>query len=277
MIPLNFLDNVPYWAVFVGYLLLFALSVDIGYRLGRWMGPRADTLAESRKAQAGNVLGAMLALVGFLLAFTFGMAGSQFDARRKLVVNEANAIGTTFLRAAHMPEPHGSNIRRLLREYVAHRHLLDEEVTAETKALSEQLHEKLWAETTMVTQMDRTPVVSIFIQSLNETIDLHAERVDIVLWKRIPDTLLVALALLSVVAMLLYGYWMGWVARRHFVPTALLIVGYATVFLMVVDLDRPQGGFFQDSQQPLIELSESMHATAERQPPNEGAPLPHRE
>ena len=89
--------------------------------------------------------------------------------------------------------------------------------------------------------------------------------------------LIVALALLSAVAMLLYGYWLGWVARRHIIPTALLVVAYARVFLLVVDLDRPRGGFFRVSQQPLIELSESMHATAERQPPNESSTLPHRE
>ncbi len=102
----QFLDDVPYWLVFVGYLLLFVLSIEAGFRLGRWKGPSADVLAESRKAQAGTVLGAMLALVGFLVAFTFGKAGSQYDARRKLVIDEANAIGTTYLRAAHMQEPH---------------------------------------------------------------------------------------------------------------------------------------------------------------------------
>ena len=119
----EFLDKVPYWVVFVGYLILFTLSIEAGFRLGRWRGPSADVLAESRKAQAGTVLGAMLALVGFLVAFTFGMAGSQYDARRKLVIDEANAIGTTYLRAAHMPEPHRSNIRQLLREYAADRQI----------------------------------------------------------------------------------------------------------------------------------------------------------
>jgi hypothetical protein len=103
---IDFFDKIPYLAVFIGLFLLFFLSVEAGYLLGRWRGPSADTLAESRKAQAGNVLGAMLALVGFLLAFTFGMAGSQYDVRRHLVIDEANAIGTTFLRAAHLPEPH---------------------------------------------------------------------------------------------------------------------------------------------------------------------------
>ncbi len=259
----QFLDEVPYWVVFVGYLLLFTLSIEAGFRLGRWKGPSADVLAESRKAQAGTVLGAMLALVGFLVAFTFGMAGSQYDARRKLVIDEANAIGTTYLRAAHMPEPHRSNIRRLLREYAADRQIVAEVVSDEMKVRAQQFHEKIWTESTMITRADRTPVVSVFIQSLNETIDIYAKRVDVVLWKRIPDMLFVVLSFLSMVVMVMYGYWMGWSDRRHVFPTTLLVVAYATVFLLVVDLDRPSGGFFQVSHQPLVELSQSMGATAD--------------
>ena len=58
----DFLDNFSYWMVFFGSIALFALSVEAGYQLGRWRGPSADALAESRKAQAGTALGAMLAL-----------------------------------------------------------------------------------------------------------------------------------------------------------------------------------------------------------------------
>ena len=263
MVSYDFLDNVPYWAVYIAFLLLFFLAVEAGHQLGRWKGPDRDTLAESRKAQSSAVLGAILALVGFLLAFTFGMAGSQYGTRRGLVIEEANAIGTTYLRAAHLPEPHGSNSRRFLREYIQYQRIIDKETFAKSKANSEKLHQQLWDEATLVTQKDRTPIVSIYIQSLNEMIDLHAKRIGITLWTRIPDMLLVTLALLNVVALLLYGYWLGWTDRRHFFPTTLMVVAYATTFLLVVDLDRPHGGFFQVSQQPMIELSKSMHATSE--------------
>ena len=90
---LDFLDKIPYWAVYIGLLLLFFLSIEAGFRLGRLKGPSSDALNESRKAQASTILGAMLSLVAFLLAFTFGMAGSQYDTRRRLVVDHANAIG----------------------------------------------------------------------------------------------------------------------------------------------------------------------------------------
>ena len=64
------------------------------------------------------MVAATLALLAFILAFTFGLAGSWFDVRRRLVIDEANAIGTTYLRAGMLPEPHRSDVRDLLREYV---------------------------------------------------------------------------------------------------------------------------------------------------------------
>ncbi len=274
---LDFLDAVPYLAVYIALLLFFFLSVEAGYRLGRWRGPDSDALNESRKAQSSTTLGAMLVLESFLLAFTFSMAGSQYDTRRRLVVDHANAIGTTFLRADHMPEPHRANIRGLLREYVSFRHISVGEISAELKARSAQVEQQLWAEATAITHKDRTPVVSIFIQSLNEMIDLNAKRTDIAIWRRIPDMLFVTLGFLSVLVMVLTGYWLGFAARRHIFPLALLIITYATAFLLVVDLDRPRGGFFRVSQQPMIELSRSLDATAKLQPLNESAALLYRE
>ena len=274
---LDFLDKVPYWAVYIGLLLLFFLSIEAGFRLGRYKGPSSDAFNESRKAQASTILGAMLSLVAFLLAFTFGMAGSQYDTRRRLVVDHANAIGTTFLRADHMPEPHRSNIRGFLGDYVSYRHIESVEILDELKARSVQLEQKLWAEATAIANEDRTPVVAVFIQSLNEMIDLNAKRSEIALWRRIPDMLFVTLAFLTILVMVLTGYWLGWTARRHVFPTALLIITFATTYLLVIDLDRPHGGYFRVSKQPMIELSESMHATAELQSPNESAALPNRE
>jgi len=257
----NFLNNVPYWAVYLGLILLFVLSVEAGYQIGLRTRPKADESSESRNAQAGTLLTATLALVSFLLAFTFGMTGSQYDARRYLVIDHANAIGTTFLRAAHLPEPHRTNSRNLLLEYVAHRHIVDEETSDELMASSAKLEEQLWAEATAAVKTERSPIVSIYIQSLNEMIDLNAKRGDIVFWTRIPDMLFATLAFLSTLVMVLTGYWLSWTGKRNVFPMALLIVTYATAFLLVIDLDRPLGGFFRVSQQPMIELSESMHAS----------------
>ncbi len=225
---------------------------------GRWRGSGKDNIVESRKALAGPVLGAILALVAFLLGFTFGMAGSQYNALRHLVIEHANAIGTTFLRAEQMPEPHRSKISLLLREYTKYRYDIDEDNFAEYMARSEQLQQQIWAEATEITQMERSPIVSIFIQSLNEMIDLHDKRLSVTLWTRLPSMLIIMLAFLTVLSMVFYGYWIGWAAQRQVFATALLIFAFATVFFLVIDLDRAHEGFFTVSQQSMIKLHEGM-------------------
>ncbi len=252
----HILDDVPIGVVYVGLVLLFLLSVEVAYRLGR-ARPSSDT------SQSGTALGAMFALVGFLLAFTFAMAGSQYDARRRLVLEDANAIGTTYLRAGPLPEPHRSKIRSWLREYVADRHIVDAETVDELAERSEQLQQQLWAEATAVAQEHPTPIVSLLMQSLNEMIDLHNKRITVTLWTRIPPMIFATLALLSVLVMALIGHFLGLTGRRHLFSTSLLVVTYATVFLMVIDLDRPEQGMFQVSQQPMIDVRDSMRTSPE--------------
>ena len=92
-----------------------------------------------------------------------------------------------------------------------------------------------------------SPVVSIYIQSLNELIDLHSKRVYVEMWVRIPDLVISMLALLSLLSMVLTGYLLGLRERRYGFPTAVMIVTYATVFALVIDLDRPARGLFQVS------------------------------
>ena len=252
----HILDDVPIGAVYVGAVLLFLFLVYVAYQLGR-RRPGSDA------SQSGIALGAMFALVGFLLAFTFGMAGTQYDARRRLVIEDANAIGTTYLRAGPLPEPHRSKIRNWLREYVADRHVVNIETVEQLAARSKQLQQRLWAEATAVAQAHPTPIVSLFIQSLNDMFDLHTKRISVTLWTRIPPMIFATLALLSMLVMALVGYVLGLAGRRHVFSTSLLVVTYATVFLMVIDLDRPEQGMFQVSQQPMIDVRDSMAASTE--------------
>src|SRR6516225_10737386 len=109
------LDYIPLWALFGTTLVLIFLAVEVGFRIGRWRQRRAD---HEKETPVGAIVAATLGLPAFLIAFTFGMAASHFEIRRGLVLEEANAIGTTYLRAALVPEPHRTEIRTLLRDYV---------------------------------------------------------------------------------------------------------------------------------------------------------------
>jgi len=111
------LDALPLWVLFVVILLVVLLSVEFGYRLGKYRRSRRE---EEKEAPLGTMVGATLGLLAFILAFTFGLAAARFDSRRQVLLDEANTIGTTYLRAGMLPE-RGEQIRGLLRECVTAR------------------------------------------------------------------------------------------------------------------------------------------------------------
>jgi hypothetical protein len=108
------LDALPLWGVFVAILIVVLLSVECGYRLGRYRRNRHE---QEKETPVGTMVGATLGLLAFILAFTFGLAAARFDTRRQVLLDEANAIGTTYLRAGMLPEQR-NEIRTLLRNYV---------------------------------------------------------------------------------------------------------------------------------------------------------------
>lgn len=255
---LHSFDNIPIWIIYLSFLIVFFLFVEFGYFLGRKRGRADKEVAESRKIQAGTVLATLFALVTFLLAFTFDMAGSQYNTRRNLVLQHANAIGTTYLRAEQMPEPHRTNIRKYLREYAILRIYIDEENTKEVLSRTVELEKQIWHEATLITQKLSSPTVSIFVQSLNKMIELHFERLNFVLWIRIPIMLVLTLAFLTAISLVLYGYLIGLAGQRQDITRSLIIIAFTTVFMLVIDLDRPLGGNFQLNHQPMIELYKSL-------------------
>jgi len=107
------IDVLPLWALFVSILIVVLLSVECDYRLGKYRRSRHE---EEKEAPLGTMVGAMLGLLAFILAFTFGLAAARFDTRRQVLLDEANAIGTTYVRAGIMLPEQGEKIRALLRD-----------------------------------------------------------------------------------------------------------------------------------------------------------------
>ena len=109
------LDPIPVTLVFVGFAVVAVAMYEIGFRLGHWQQLRSP---DEKEGPTSVLVGSILALLAFLLAVTMGMASDRFDTRRGLVRDEANTIGTTYLRAGYLTEPYREDIRNLLREYV---------------------------------------------------------------------------------------------------------------------------------------------------------------
>ena len=169
------IDGLPLWALYIITIAIVLISAEAGWRLGNRRRQRPD---HEENAPVGAVVGATIGLLAFLLAFTFGMAASRYDTRKQLVLQEANAIGTTYLRADFLQEPQRSNIRNLLREYAALRvQGVTVLMTPEAMAQSGALHDRLWADAVAVgTQSPNSIVGGLFIQALNEMIDLDETR-----------------------------------------------------------------------------------------------------
>lgn len=251
------LDFIPLWALFLGTVGVILLSVELGFRLGSY---RLRHKEEEKEPPVGAMVGATLGLLAFLLAFTFGMAASRYDDRRGLVLDEANAIGTTYLRAELLPQPQQTEIRRLLREYVdARLQAVQPGQIGEAIQRSESLQNRLWAQAVGVGEKNPgSMVVSLFIQSLNEVIDLHAKRVTVALRSRIPLVIWGALYLVAVFSLVELGYYAGMSGSRRSLATLALVFTFSVVMLLIADLDRPQEGLMRVSQQAMIDLQNSM-------------------
>ena len=244
------LDAIPVPLLF---LLLSALAFAIhegGYRLGTRQA-RIDPA--ERDGPTGLLVGAILALMGFFLATTTAMAADRFDGRRALVVEEANAIHTTFLRAGYLDEAASTDIRDQLREYAPLRiNVLDPVAYEQNLAASKAKLEDLWSAAEAVArERGNEPVVALFVDSLNEAIDVLATREAALTNGRVPETVVWLLLLGALLSAGIVGFHAGLMRRRGLVGAAALIVILGAALVFVVGLDRPRDDLLRVSQQPL--------------------------
>jgi hypothetical protein len=250
------IDVLPLWALFIVILLVVLLAVEFGYRLGKYRRSHRET---EKEAPLGTMVGATLGLLAFVLAFTFGLAAQRFDTRRQVLLDEANAIGTTYLRAGTLPE-RGEEVRRLLREYVNVRlKAMQSGKVAEGIRGSEDIQQKVWREAEAVgVKNPNSIVVGLFIQSLNEMIDLHAARMQAGLRSRIPGAIWLGLFAVAALSLATMGYHAGLSGTRRSLAIVAVAVTFAVVIELIADLDRPQEGILRVSQQALLDTQRSM-------------------
>lgn len=256
MLTTQLLDGLPVAAVFVLFAIVALACYEVGFRIGRWW---QDRTPGEQEGPTGMLVGSILALLAFLLAVTMGMAADRFDTRRAVVLDEAHAIGTTYLRAGYLPEPASSEIRALLREYVPLRIAVNDTAAVEAAIVkSEAIHARLWAIAEDVARTtEQGDLVALFIESLNDTIDLHETRVT-ARNARVPETIVLLLVGGSALSLAMVGFSAGLTRRRSLLSAAVLIIALGAVIMVVVDLDRPREGFIEVSQQPLIDLQEQI-------------------
>jgi uncharacterized membrane protein YidH (DUF202 family) len=244
-------------------LPIFLASVAVilaGCEIGRRLGVRT---ADRSGKNISTLESAILALLALMIGFTFAMALSRFEGRREAVLNEANSIGTTALRARLLPPPHRAEALRLLREYVKVRLDITQRVPSPAEmdaaiARSNEIQEALWQQAKAVVKKDNGLVpTGLFIQTLNEMIDNQEKRLTAGR-NRVPNIVLIALYGIAAVASGFTGYASGIEARRSRLPVYITGILICSVILLIQDLDRPGAGFITISQQPMIDTAASM-------------------
>lgn len=260
---MEMLDRFPLWAVYLGTVAVVLVAAEIGFRIGTWLRRRDPDSGKS--PVTGTMVGGLLGLMAFLLAFSIGIVINQHNGRKAMVVTEANAIGTAYLRAGFLGEPDGTASRDLLQEYVVVRvaavaDAADAALFKSSVSRSEEIHGQLWSIVEdNVRQGQDSATMALFVDSVNEVIDVHTLRLtaaDL----RLPRLLGTVLYTATVLSFLLVGVSSSADGKRDPFTILLFALAFVAVLMIIVDLDRPQQGLLTVSQTAMQDLLRSMTA-----------------
>jgi hypothetical protein len=240
----------------VAALVLQLLAAEAGNRLGARSAGAADA---NLRGQASAIQATLLGLLGLLLAFSFTMAVGRYETRRDLVVEEANAIGTTWLRAAALPPPRDAEVRALLRRYVDARlafYAAGNDAAALDAAVkeTEALQDRLWA--IVLPAANEAPGSlprSLLVEALNGVIDLHSARLA-AYDAHVPPTITLLLVAVAAAGLGSVGFAFGLFRGPHRVPTLLLALLVSGILFVILDLDQPRRGLIRVSQDTMWRL-----------------------
>jgi hypothetical protein len=245
----------------VNPLLIFLISFAafwIASLVGRWLGDRALKLEEKHRDDFKFVLGGSLTLLGLIIGFTFSMAVGRYDQRKNLEEEEANAIGTEYVRADLLPAADAANVRNLLTNYLAHRIIkYTSQVMQEleqNEVQTGQLQNRMWSAVSAPATAKPTPVTALAVAGMNDV--LNSQGYTQAAWRnRIPVEAWVLMIMISVFCNIMTGY--GAQGRSPYLLLILPIVLSISLFL-IADIDSPRMGLIRVRPLNLDSLEESL-------------------
>jgi hypothetical protein len=239
--------------------LLMALGLITGvvaaHEFGFWLGSLIRSADEPFDRQVALVRASTAALVAFLIGFAFSGAASRFIERLDIIVKEANALGTAYLRADTIAELQRGELKAALREYTADRvQLLGGEKPDQIEPLLAKvsgLHERMWKSAIKATR-DNAPLMAVVLPPINEVVDLHS--VHLAMARRhLPLPLMAALLGTAAIGVGLLGFGNGRVGRRFSMLDSVYGVVLAVALWMTIDLDYPGIGIIRVSNRSAVE------------------------
>jgi hypothetical protein len=262
---MEFFMDIDWFLLFGGVILfpVMLIALEIGRRFGL---RRLAEDPEGARAGAGAVEGAVFALFGLLVAFTFTSAASRYEARRDLLVQHANAIGTAWLRLDLLPADVQPALRKDFRLYLDMAIKLPQ-LSGNPQAMDQgmvqagKLQDNIWNLAVTAAQKDSRPqVATLVLPALNDMFDLGASR--FAAGKYHVSLVIVALLLfLSVLASLLAGYGMAAARHRNWMHMIIFALLVTVTLFVILDLELPRHGLIGMGKydQILVDLRQSMH------------------
>jgi hypothetical protein len=243
--------------VFVIAFIVLLLSITVG----------ATLLAKFQKPDQRSrdnlslVLSASLTLLGLIIGFSFSMAVGRYDQRKNLEEEEANAIGTEYVRADLLPAEDAARVRALLKEYLGQRILFyttrDGERVRQVDARTAQLQNELWSAVVHGVQATpQLPPVTLAAAGMNDVLNSQGYA-QAAWWNRIPPAAWLLMLTIAVLSHLLVGYGVqNFTSERAFLLVLPLVMAIA--FFLIADIDSPRSGVIRVQPQNLISLSDSL-------------------
>ena len=230
--------------------LLFPITLvimEIGRRFGQ---RRLAEDPEGARAGIGAVEGAVFALFGLLIAFTFTSAASRYETRRDLMVQHTNAIGTAWLRLDLLPPEVQPALRQDLHRYVdailrAHEQAADKQAVTQTMAYLGKLQDEIWKEAESAASRDGRPqVATLVLPALNEMFDLTASRYATARF-HVSRVIIWFLIFLSLLVSLMVGYAMASARRHNWLHMILFALLISLTLYIIFDFEYPRRGIIQ--------------------------------
>jgi hypothetical protein len=238
------------------------IAIYIGQLYGSYHSRKSKGLPH---ASVDSVVGTVLALLAFILAFTFQIASNHYDARKGLLLDEVTSIRKLYMQAGLIQNPIRSDTRKLLVEYVDLRIELDKDPSKLGHAMSrsQQILDTIWSYAETLAALDRSSeTYSLYTASVNDLADNYYKRITVALEYRIPLAVLWVLFIITFLSMCAIGYQFGISGKVSYRINLLLAIIFAMVMFIILALDRPETGLAKINQKPMYNLQEQLHGNS---------------
>jgi hypothetical protein len=254
------MDDIPLWLLFVATILLVVGAIELGYLLGKTAHRKSE---EEKESPVSAIAGTVLALLAFILAFTFGIVSNRYDSRRELVREQATAIRSAYSRTDFLPEPGRDESKVLFNDYIAlvvqaakPGHLANNPGDlSELRTIQSQLWDIAVAN---VRAGDNSDISAGYVESLDDMANVLAVRIAVSVQSRLPTGLWIVLYVLIALGMIAVGYQTAIAGSRRTWAMVILALSFSIVVVLIAALDDPERGYISISQRPLIDLQSEM-------------------